>query len=513
MRAAEVRVRFKGTQVYVKPVGSAYEAAGGGRRAKGWAPSAYGPNGQLLYALDPLQRRSRDAIRNIGLAEAAADVLVSNLVGTGIKPQFQTGDDGLNKELAELWLEWTDEADADGQLDFYGMMALAVRSMVEAGEVFTRKRLRRQSDGLSVPLQLQLIESEFCPPTENRTADNGNEIRMGIEVNAIGQRQAYWFYKAHPQDWPLLKMTDQATLSRVPADSVIHLREIKRPGMMRGVPWLTQALVTLRDLDAYDDAELMRMRTTALFAGFIKREPPETDEAVIGEEQQSDGSFETTLQPATMQMLDEGEDVTFSKPPEVGNNYQTFIRTQQRKVATSARVLYEQLTGDYQTINDRTFRAAVNEFRRQATMLQHHLVVFQWCRGAMGPWLDSVFLNDIVRLPASVNELLARRVRWVPQGWDYINPVQEVQADRLAVRAGFKSRTQVVAAAGDDISQVDAEIQRDNVRADSLGLVLDSDPRKVSGAGLTQARPAGSEIPGEGGDQQQEQGDGGKAED
>jgi hypothetical protein len=50
---------------------------------------------------------------------------------------------------------------------------------------------------------------------------------------------------------------------------------VLRPGQIRGEPWLSRALVKLNELDQYDDAELVRKKTAAMFAGFITRQNPE----------------------------------------------------------------------------------------------------------------------------------------------------------------------------------------------------------------------------------------------
>ena len=42
-----------------------------------------------------------------------------------------------------------------------------------------------------------------------------------------------------------------------------------------------------------------------------------------------------------------------------------------------------------------------------------------------------------------------------------------------------------------DAEEIDAEIAADNERADSLGLILDSDPRKVAKTGAAQAGAQG----------------------
>ena len=68
-------------------------------------------------------------------------------------------------------------------------------------------------------------------------------------------------------------------------------------------------------------------------------------------------------------------------------------------------------------------------------------------------------------------------MKWIPHGWAYIHPVQDMQAQSLAVRNGFKSRSEVVSEQGYDSEQVDDEIAADNRRADELDLQYDSDAR------------------------------------
>ena len=84
---------------------------------------------------------------------------------------------------------------------------------------------------------------------------------------------------------------------------------------------------------------------------------------------------------------------------------------------------------------------------------------------------------------------------WVPEGGPYCHPVQDVDADVKAIRAGLTSRTRRTLAQGEDPESVMDELASDNAAADERGLVLDSDPRMVSAAGLTQARPAGTRLP------------------
>ena len=66
-----------------------------------------------------------------------------------------TGTDALDNRINELWEAWAARSDADGLADFHGLTTLAMREMIEGGDVFLRRRIRRTEDKLPVPLQLQ----------------------------------------------------------------------------------------------------------------------------------------------------------------------------------------------------------------------------------------------------------------------------------------------------------------------------------------------------------------------
>ena len=74
------------------------------------------------------------------------------------------------------------------------------------------------------------------------------------------------------------------------------------------------------------------------------------------------------------------------------------------------------------------------------------------------------------------------------------DPQREVDALVRAIRAGLMSREMAVASLGYDLAEVDAQIAAGNAAADAAGIVLDSDPRRVT----QQGNPMGvttAEIP------------------
>jgi lambda family phage portal protein len=191
---------------------------------------------------------------------------------------------------------------------------MAARAMFEVGECFLRFRSRRPEDGLSVPLQLQMLSSEHLPLGKCETLPNGNEIIFGIELDRIGRRVAYHFHRTHPGD---VRQRGTGEFVRVPADQVCHVFHPIAEGQIRGVPWVAPAMVRLWLLDQYDDAELDRKKVAAMFAGFVTRPGPDD---VMGEDSAQkdvDGAALIGLQPGTMQLLLPGEDIKFSDPADV----------------------------------------------------------------------------------------------------------------------------------------------------------------------------------------------------
>ena len=80
--------------------------------------------------------------------------------------------------------------------------------------------------------------------------------------------------------------------------------------------------------------------------------------------------------------------------------------------------------------------------------------------------------------------------KWIPQGWQWVDPEKEFKALLVAMRSGLMSRSEAISAFGYDAKDVDAEIAADNRRADALGLVFDSDPRQgPPGGASAKAKP------------------------
>lgn len=492
-----------GRPIHISALIGEFEASGTGRRLGTWGTSAAGPSSVVSNNINTLRSRSRQLIRNNPLVDGGTDSYVANIIGSGINPRWQIDDPGLKKNLQDLWDDWTDEADFYGNLNFYGLQSLACRGLIDAGETLARLVPRPPEEGLSVPLEIQLLEADHLDEAYSTVGENGNEIRMGIEINGEGKRVAYHLWPEHPGE-AFITRRNIAQRIRVPASEIIHIFKPLRSGQMRGRPWLSSIIIALHELDQYSDAERVRKKTAAMFGGFITESAgiPGDLTSFFGKKDAADsqGRDVIALEPGTFPLLPRGMEVAFSHPVDVGQTYEVWIKQQLREIAKGMGVTYEQLTGDLTGVNYSSIRAGLLEFRRRVEQLQRDIIIFQFCRRVAHAWMDAAVLSSAIAIPGYFpNRRIYRRIKWRPDGWPWVDPVKDIAAAKDSVRSGFSSRSKVVAEKGDDVESIDRENAQDNDRADELGLVYDTDPRKTtpkgSAAATSGAKPANPDNP------------------
>lgn len=445
------------------------------RRLANFRPPKQHINSMILAAGDTVLARARWLARNNPLAKNAVRVFADNLVGTGIVPSWRIDDRVLKVEVQEAWTDWTDQADASGQSDFYGLQYRVARELFLAGECFVRIRRRRPEDGLLVPVQLQVLPAEMLPYDDNRMVSPGLRVRQGIEFDAIGRRLAYHFLRRHPGDMAVDGVSSNEK-TRVPAEEVMHIVDVTEEGQLRGTSMLGAVIAKVFFHDSYDDAELERKRIAAMFSVFVTRPANEEgDPFMDGEEDDPSGSALAGLSPGLMQTLLPGEDVRFSEPADVGGSYEAFQYRTQMLIAAGMGVPYSTLTGDMVKANYGNTRAAMIDFRRRAETMQNHCLIYQLCRPVASLWLREAIVTGSVPIPASTFTAAPRlfsRVRWITPKWEWLDPMKDVQAEALAVKHGFTSRSAVIESRGLDPHEVDEQIAADREREKALGLAF-----------------------------------------
>lgn len=450
----------------------------GGRRLAAIPSTTVAINSLVALYGRTLIGRSRYLCTNNPYAVSAKEKWISAMVGAGIKPSALglTADQKLT--IQELWRDWTDEADWDGQMDFYGLQGVIAAELFEAGEVFVR--IRKAPKNLTVPFKLQVLPSEMLPYWESRVTSN--RVELGIEFDGKGQRLAYHFYRRHPGDMVTRPADISASeLVRVPAGEVLHLMLPGRAGQLRGIPRATAPMARLAMLDLYDDAELERKRTTALFAAFVTKPASEDEDdhplgpVDAGPLSTTMGNDQFNMEGGAIIDLNPGEEVNFSAPADVGTSYDPFQYRTLLQIAAGFGVPYASMTGDLMKANYGSIRAGLVEFRRTVERLQHAVLVRQLCAPVWMLFMVAATLRpDAPWTPSDyvANARKMSRVKWIPPRWDWVDPKKDREAEKIAVDNGFKSRDDVIEEEGYDPEEMDARIAASQKRAADLGLVL-----------------------------------------
>ena len=141
---------------------------------------------------------------------------------------------------------------------------------------------------------------------------------------------------------------------------------------------------------------------------------------------------------------------------------------------------YELLTGDLSQVNYSSIRAGLVEFRRMIDAVQWQLFVPLFCDRIWNWFTEAAWTAEHIPEPIV-------RVEWLPPKFEAVDPQKDAMADLLAIRSVTETLAEAIARKGRNPDAVLAEIAATNAKLDELGIVLDSDPRRVTKTGSAQA--------------------------
>src|SRR6185369_14292658 len=451
-----------------------YEGAATGRRTQGWRRSSADVNQATGPFLSKLRDVARDLVRNNPYAESGLRAIVTHTIRWGIvaKPKPD------HKAAAELWRQWADTTacDADGQHNFAGLQKLVLRTVVESGEVLVRRRFRRPEDGLPIAMQLQVLEPDFLDTSKDTLTGftgAGSRIIQGVEFDPIGRRAAYWLFPEHPGS-----AFSTAASVRVPAANILHIFRSVRPGQVRGASWFAPVLLRFKDFDEFEDATLMKQKIAACLA--VITSDVDGTASPLGTVDDSAEPQIDSLEPGAILNIAAGRNVQVVEPPSV-REYADYTKTSLRAIATGLGVPYEDLTGDYV---DLPFSAA------RMSRLRHWDDVEDWRWRLMVPQFCDPVWAWAMEVAAIFGLKNPPGAEWTGSPAPMIDPVNEGLAYQRNIRTGIQSLSESLRERGYDPKVVLAEIAADNTLLDSLGIILDSDPRKMTQAGQLQGAAA-----------------------
>jgi lambda family phage portal protein len=447
-----------------------------------WVAAILSANQELRGNLRLLRSRGRELSRNNPVAKNFLNLLAGNVVGPkgiGYQPQVRNNNGklatDLNEKIEDAWIDWGKKGNCtvDGMHSWRSLQDLAIRNVATDGEVFLR-----HVPGFDNKYRyaLQLIDADQVDHTFSRPAGrNQNEIRLGIEVDHWSRPVAYYINAQHPSE-----IGGSLVRERVEATYILHLFDPSRVNQTRGITWFHAVMLQLRMLEGYIEAELVAARTGAAKMGWLKVTDPSGYDSP-----NPDAKYKFEANPGTIETLPPGYEFQEWNPDHPANAFPNFVTTMLRQIATGFGVSYNALASDLVGVNYSSMRSGLLIERDQWKRYQSWL-----CESLLQPvfenWLPMALLSGELSLDSrDPRKFLAGK--WEPRGWQWVDPLKDVQAAILAVGAGLRSRDDVISETGGDVEDVFEALAEEKDMADEYGLkfaaTMPQKPSVGSGSG------------------------------
>lgn len=465
-----------------------------------WNPRLGSPDADMLRDQPVIASRSRDLIRNHGVASGALQTLTDNILGTGLwlapKPDYiRLGrDEKWADKWAELttclWKEWfeTTACDAGRTLTGDGLATLAFRGAFYNGDAIALPVW--MPDAFSpCSTRIQIIESDRLSNPMNMP-DRAN-LRGGIEMDEYGAPIKYWIQRVHPGD-QLIQYSGgdfgkSLQWQGIPAFTdwgrrrVIHLHDKERAGQSRAVPALASVLRQFKVLGDYQSAELKAAVVNAMVA--MVTESTLSQEQIFelfSSDPDSLKDFSDTMDSSKRGGVDYtaggivplqmGEKLSSFTPARPSAQYDAFTTSVFRHIATGLNIPYELLMKDFSKTNYSSARASMLEAfrffsgRRNSMSLYFYQPIYE------------LFLEEkIDRGEIDAPDFYKMRAAYCAAKWygpakGWVDPVKEAQAVVLRMANNLSTLEQECAEQGSDWRQVLRQKAREKAMKIELGL-------------------------------------------
>lgn len=459
-----------------------YAAASKGRLFADFLGSNRSADSEIRWALNELRNRSRDLERNNEYFRRYLHLLRTNVVGnTGFRLQVKAinpdgaSDIGGSQIIENAWSEFSrlGGPTVDGKMSMVDLTAHVITGMARDGEVFLRiVKNRAFRHGMAI----QVLEPDLVDEEMNERYRNGNDVRMGVELDEFRRPVAYHVLLNHPGDYDYTTLAKGTKRVRIPAGEIMHIYRQERAGQTRGVPWSTAAISALKMLHGYREAELVAARTGAAKMGFFTSPAGDDFMADGYEGENGTGSPIYDAEAGTFHQLPAGVDFKPFDPTHPTSAYADFEKAILRGISSGLGVSYTSLANDLEGTSYSSIRQGALEERDFYRTLQTFMVE-HFLDPLYRIWLDHVIQFGLTPITGPGKfEKFSRTFTFRPRGFQWVDPQKEMRAAIMGLQNGILSHSDIAANYGRDAEETFSAIVRDKQSAAQLGLTMAFEP-------------------------------------
>lgn len=467
-----------------RPSRRGYSAARQDRLTADWIFAPVTADQEVRQGLQVVRARARDLAINDSYIRGYLRACRRNIVGSSgfaisVKARNPDGsfDVYANRLIETKFAEWSKKGtcDVSGRFSFRKLQGLIVTAVKRDGECFIRKVKGRNVNQFG--FALQLLGSEAVDETYNGVALNGNEIRLGVEIDKWRKPVAYYFKVAPPGSGMYATAQTGGPYERVPAEDVIHAYDPDQYDQTRDVSSMTAVMTRVRHLSGYEEAAVVNARAGACKMGFF-RDPTSTEGEYQGDDEDSDGNAIVTAEAGTFEDIGTREFQEYN-PTFPSDLHGPFVKSMLYGMATGLGISYASLSQDLSDANFSNARTGLVEEREEWKEQQQWLIE-NVLNDVFASWLEMAFLvGQLGNLPAAKFEKFNAPV-WTGRRWAWVDPEKDVAAQTSSVRAGLTSPSQIAAEQGQDLEDIYEQLARDKEMAKEYGLTLDFGGKEVT---------------------------------
>ena len=431
---------------------------------------------ELRWDLRTLRSRCRDLARNNDYAKRFVQLMKTNVIGergvilqSNAKNPDGSDDRAANQFIEQEWEAWGRKGNCtvDGKLSLIDAQDLVMELLSIEGEVLIQfMRSNKNPWGFA----LKFLDNDLLDEDYNDTLSNGHQIRMGVEHDNDDKVVAYWLWDYSPHA-TIYSQRRPSKRKRVNAKEILHIYKMQRPGQSRGIPPMATALLDLKQLNGYMEAELVAARIASAKMGFFSS--PRGDE-YNGEDVEDTYNPVMSAEPGTFEQLPDGMNFMPFDPQHPTGQFAAFIKQILRSVASGLNISYANLANDLESVNYSSIRQGALEERHQFKKEQR-FIVEHFLQPIYEAWLEMAMLTGKVTLPFQKFNKFAYP-KWLPRGFGYIDPLKETQSYIAGLNGGILTLSDVASIHGKDVKTLFEELKKEKELAEQMGITMAYEP-------------------------------------